>query len=205
METKEIISLLNVSQKLSDKIEKMVYAEKIEYSYKKILDDCPGELPQCMFANDGKHLHLRVMDNLQFQYLIDKFPATNKSHTINASSKERIINHSYKLTISNPSVPNNTFPTGLRIVFQHKDLEVWLTVPLNLCMQFFVAGERPITDSEYHYFTGTSLERLRQMRVTKYSFTDYHDTINWYGGDVTLMDADLTETIMSYLYGGRTI
>lgn len=145
-----------------------------------------------------KKIIIKAKNKDEFKQVINTLIPTNTTTTIgSATSKEKELNSPFRLDIENPCAPNSYSIFKIEIKYTSNDIDVEIKLPIDEVNQFVVIGQRGVTDSEYHYFTGTSHAKLRKMQVRAYSFKS--EQIGWYGGDKTLIDETEIENIISFL------
>ena len=145
-----------------------------------------------------KRVIIRAKNKDEFKQVLTTLPPTNHVSVIGSStSKEKELNVPFRLDIENPCAPNSYSKFILKIEYTHNDIELSIELPIESIIEFTTTGTRNITDSEYHYFTGTSYAELRKIKVRSYSFKS--DQISWYGGNKTLTDEPEIENIISFL------
>lgn len=94
---------------------------------------------------------------------------------------------------------------------QHADIKylsnrisVTIKVPVNFYQGIILTSfTRSVTDSEYHYFGGTSMDQIRKMQLRAYKLNIFKEIV-WYGSDVTMWidDIDLREVYEQVLFNG---
>ncbi len=149
--------------------------------------------------NDKKRLVARCKDTNEFKNVLSSFPATNENTVIGTARDSYFadLKTPFKVNINNPASPNSYNSFSVEISYMSNDIDVQCTLPIDCIKDYTSTGERTITDSEYHYFTGVSMERLRRMNVRNYNFNSTQ--ISWYGGDKTLKNADVANEIVNSL------
>jgi hypothetical protein len=129
-------------------------------------------------------------------------PPTNSTTTIGSATKHKaILNTPFRIDIDNPCTPNQYRNFTIGVHYTSTDIEVRLSVPITDLVQFMVAGERHVSDSEYHYFSGYTHQQLSKLKVRCYSFNG--PQINWYGGSKTATSETLISEIIETIKNAK--
>lgn len=143
---------------------------------------------------------LNIESKEQFKTILERLPVTNTQQKISSSGKNDgdIINHPFRIDINNPPVCNSSQQYEFRINYTSDKYDVDIHVPINLVKEFVTTGQRNITDCEHHYFTGWSMEKMRNHKLMTYLFKN-GGSISWFGGTKTSTDLDNIEEIINFL------
>lgn len=176
-------------ENLNAKFELEVFAKRIS---------CGVKHNACLFSKRN-FISFEPKTIEEAQTLLNNIKPTNVKQVIGTVTDKyyKTFDSPYQLSIDNPASPSNYNPFTLKIKFEYNDVDIWIKIPINLITDYkFVAGARNITDSEYHYFTGTSMSNLRKM-VVKYFNFNHTSVINFYGGGKNLYCPIETDKIIS--------
>lgn len=145
-----------------------------------------------------KRIVVQQADKAAFIDIISKLPPTNKTQEINsASGKERTLSTPFKINIENPCTTSQWTRHEVHISYISNNIEVEIELPIENIKNYITSGTRNITDSEYHYFPGYGLEKLKRMQVLAYSFIA--EQMSWYGGNKTLLNENAINDIIAFL------
>ena len=61
-------------------------------------------------------------------------------------------------------------------------LDIWIRMPISFYKDYLGIEHRSLSDSEYHYYTGVSLKRLREMKVRAYVWSRFKN-LRFVGGE----------------------
>jgi hypothetical protein len=137
------------------------------------------------------------------QRLLNALEPYNTSHEIKGASTKNFLGYMYRLDIANDI---NQEPK-VKIQFNLVDLKnIWVTFPLSMINEikeytftdeFLHRSYREVTDSEYHYFTGSSYKQIREMRLPRLTFKGKN--IGWYGGGCTSLCDLKSKEMINYI------
>lgn len=133
--------------------------------------------------------------------LLKIFEPSEVSCVVGSSGKDRLLSIPWRIDVINPCKPSELFPFCLQVYYQSKQYSITIQVLANTLTGYLIAGERNIYDTEHHYFTGQSYDKLRNMKVRCYGFGAF-EKISWYGGDITLLDTHRALEIIEVLKKG---
>lgn len=184
---------------LQSQIEKLTN----EFNFKQMISQVLPDIKTLAFLtghnNDKKRLIATCKNPTEFKTVLSLFPATNK-HTVIGTERDSYyvdLPTPFNIKIDNPASPNQWHSFAVKISYISNDIDIQCELPIACINDYVRTDERAITDSEYHYFTGYSHQKLTQMRVRQYNFKSTQ--ISWYGGDKTLTNADMANNIVSEL------
>jgi len=132
--------------------------------------------------------------------MLDAFPPTRFETNILKS----VISSPYRLILENPCSISRFSSFTLKVGWVHEELELHFNIPVEYVKDFTLPTSRHITDSEYHYFTGTDIKYLTTMMVPRRVF-NRSQVINWYGGDQTLLCVDTINKILESIKTNKSI
>lgn len=134
-----------------------------------------------------------------FKKVFKEYPPTNEETIIGYAGKDStVLKSPYRLDLENPCRQNNYSRFEVKIQYMSDDINMRITLPVEAVQDFVKRTGRSITDSEHHYFTGTSRRELNEMRVTAYHWNGT-EQIGWYGGNRTLTNIETTNKIIEEL------
>lgn len=174
----------NIPAELQTKFEKEIK----EFNFKQGVNaSLPGiEILAYLGYKDKFNISARCKNLDEFKTVLSAYPATNKQTIIGTAgnSSFAVLNTPFRVDIDNPARPSNTFPFCYKVSWESGDIEISVSIPIELAPDFSRRIDRGIYDSEYHYFIGQPYSKLKSMRVTAYTFNG--SVISWYGGNKTL-------------------
>jgi len=185
-------------------LEKKIKALKLEDSFKNKVKKDLKKIDHLAFMggyeDDEPRLIAKCKDFNEALSVLKLYPPTNKQTVIGTAgdSYYKTLNAPFNIKLENPPVCNSSQTFQFEISYTSGKIDVQIELPINLFMEFVTRESRNITESEYHYFTGSSYDRLRSMKVMCYRFNN-SNVINWYGGDKTLLDEIEIQNIIDSL------
>lgn len=151
-----------------------------------------------ILSSGKKRIIVRAKTIDEFKQAFSALPPTNHTTLIgSATSKEKVLNVPYRVDIDNPASPNQYHNFKFEITYRSNNIEVNIEMPIGFINEFTSRSDRNVSDSEYHYFTGVSEQKLRTMKVMCYNFKGAQ--ISWYGGNKTLTDENTINEIIHHL------
>jgi hypothetical protein len=133
----------------------------------------------------------KLSDKSQFCELLKAFkPSTD---FIEVGNDKKRIESPFRVTIENPC----KYARFVSVSWQSGEYNISAKLPESLLSDFLTPTKRNLYDSEYHYFTGVSMRKLREMQVLKMNFKA--PQINFYGGKVVLNCPEEIAAIIDYL------
>lgn len=184
-------------------LESKIKALTVEYSFKQDIAESLPNIETLAFLGGIKDNRKRLVAKCktigEFNEVFEKYAPTNENTVIGTATDKFHSNLQtpFRLNIDNPCKPNQWNYFKLSISYTSNDIDVEITLPIETILEFTTIGQRTITDTEYHYFTGISQSKLCQMRVRCFSFKG--DQINFYGGSKTLNNVDSINQIIKHL------
>jgi hypothetical protein len=134
------------------------------------------------------------------KYIIGSLRCKETETLIGSASRESWLNMSgYTLRFDN-GINNH----HADIKYLSNRTSVTIKLPVNFYQGIILTTfRRSVTDSEYHYFGGTSMSEIRRMQLTAYKLNIFKEIV-WYGSDVTMWidDVDLREVYEDVLFNG---
>lgn len=151
--------------------------------------------------NEVKYTKDEILTHIQT--IIATLPPTKNNVLTFASGKDIHTVNPYVLHFNNGVNTHNA-------EIQYISGEYW--VHIKLPISFYEGDEilerysRNVSDSEYHYFGGTSMSELRRMQLRAYRLRMFDHT-KYYGGDVNcyLMKEEAKEQFESIVLTGKKI
>lgn len=121
------------------------------------------------------------------------------SHRVKHGNFEHDIINPYRVQIENSSRGYSKLKLTTYLI---NNFMIWVEIDFNLLPYYIIdkytnLSYRNVTDSEYHYFTGYSMKRLRELKIPARRFNGYQ--LSWYGGDKTLLSHDKNTVYSSVL------
>lgn len=101
---------------------------------------------------------------------------------------------------------NNINDNYVLLSYYSNRIHVRIEIPISFYEAINKRDFRKVYDSELHYFGGISQRQINEMRILKYT-SQYFDTINWYGGDVSVYckSDEMTEQFNEMVLTGKHI
>lgn len=148
---------------------------------------------------DAPRIVVKVKTAAEFKAVLAAYPATNEKTTIGTATDKfhAVLNSPFRVDIDNPACCSTYSNFLYKIRWESGDIEISVEMPIEAAPDFCRRIDRNIFDCEYHYFTGTTISKLQNMRVTAYTFNG--DCINWYGGNKTLTSESEINDIIEFL------
>lgn len=148
---------------------------------------------------DQKRIIAKCKTKAEAAEVLAKYPATNNITSIGTATEKSHVEYenSFRIDIDNPPTYNSSQYYKYCISYESNGIDMQITIPVTEMPEFSERKERGITDSEYHYFTGVSMAKLRTMVVPCYVFKA--PQVNWYGGNKTLKDVNEVECFINSL------
>lgn len=142
----------------------------------------------------------RCKDAEEFKQVLRTLPPTNENTTIGTATDKyyKLLNSPFRTDIENPAQAGNYSKHLIKFSYQSGKYDIQIELPISFVSDFVTATERPITDSEYHYFIGYSHNELRNLRVRSYRFNCMEE-MGWYGGNKTLLRETEINKIINFL------
>lgn len=183
-------------------INKQIKELKAEDAFKKLTQKKLKKIDNLTYISCVKKvINAKCKSFLEAKTVLNAFPPTNKQTIIGTATDKyhSKLKTPFKITIHNPCQPSNSFNFEIQISYNCEDIDANITLPIELIKEFVITSSRSVTDSEYHYFIGYSIEKLRQLKCMQYEFKGVlnDECINWYGGDKTLTKTKMIEDIMN--------
>lgn len=188
-------------------LESKIKALTVEFNFKNEIAESLPNIEILAFLSgiedNQKRLVAKCKTIDQFNEVFEKYAPTNENTVIGTATDKFYSNLQtpFRLNIDNPCKPNQWNYFKLSISYTSNDIDVEITLPIETISDFTTIGQRTITDSEYHYFTGISQIKLHQMRVRCFSFKG--DQINFYSGSKTLNNVDSINQIIKHLTNSK--
>lgn len=183
------------TNKLQQQIAELTAKHEFEEYTNSIL---PGIKTLSILSNGKKRIVIEGKTKDDFVKTLSVLHPTNTETLIGSATKhEATLITPFRINIENPCSPSQYRNFQIEISYTSNDIDVDINLPIELVKDFVLRSERNITDSEYHYFTGTSMTQLRTMKVMCYVFNA--SQISWYGGNKTLTDIDTISNIIDSL------
>lgn len=146
-----------------------------------------------------KTLNIEPKTKEDFQEILKLLPPTNKETRIGSAGKdEKILKSPFRLDLINPCQTGRFSSFEMKVYYDSNGINLRIKVPIELVTDFIKRGSRYITDSEHHYFIGSSHSELRKMTVTQYYWNN-PNYMSWYGGNKTLMDTKEIKEVIKHL------
>lgn len=139
----------------------------------------------------------RCKNTDEFKQVLRTLPPTNTTTTIGTATDRhyKVLNTPFRTDIENPAQAGRFSYYLITFGYQSGKYDIQIELPISFVSEFVTSTERPITDSEYHYFIGYSHNELRNLRVRSYRFNCL-DEMGWYGGNKTLLnEAEITKIV----------
>jgi len=189
--------------KQTKELDKKIAALRMEHEFKGMVADVIPGIDTLAYLtgheNDKKRILAKCKTPDEFKAVLAAFPATNSNTIIGTASDKYYADLAtpYRLDIDNPARPNQWHNFAITIAYTSGEIDIKIELPIQFVADYVTTGERGVTDSEYHYFTGSSYQELRKMRVRAYNFKA--NQMGWYGGNKTLLDVSEIGHIISHL------
>lgn len=188
---------------LNKQIEKLKNEDKLKTSTKRKL----GKIEHLAYLTGHDDEQARICPRCknpgELKAVLSAFPPTNKETVIGTATDKyyKVLKTPYNMRINNPCQPSNSYNFELQISYDSKGKDISITIPIEFVQDFVRPNQRHITNSEYHYFTGHSMNELRNMRVRCFLFLNplNDEIISWYGGDQTLLKVSEINKIIAHL------
>lgn len=185
-------------------LDKKIKALKLEEAFKTKVKKELKKIDHLAFMtgheDDEPRLVARCKDFKEALLVLKLYPPTNKKTVIGTAGDSYFatLKTPFHVKLDNPCSPSIHHSFQLELSYESNKVDVQIELSIDLFMDFVNCGERNITDSEYHYFTGVDYGRLRSMKVMCYNFKA-DKVINWYGGDKSLLDEQEIQKIIDSL------
>lgn len=159
----------------------------------------PGIKAYAIISEWKKHTTFLISANVEnsesFKQILSAYPPTNiVSEVSTAGTKNfKVINSPFRIDIQNPPMHKRTFS----IQYQSNGREISVKLPEELIEEFTTKSERQVCDTEHHYFTGRSLQAIKNMRLYSRNFKG--EQMGWYGGSKTLLSETEIEKIINHI------
>lgn len=124
--------------------------------------------------------------------ILNNFKCTENPFVTGAD--DIVVDSGFKITIQN--TPNQG--SNLLITYKSENYHINIETSIEFIKNFSVKSERKIYESEYHYFIGITMKNLSIMKINSMRFNSFN-TINWYGGNITLKEVDEINKIINHL------
>lgn len=185
-----------MSKTLQQKIDELTK----EQSFKEFATTRLGEIKHLAFLSghdkEIPRLVITTTTLTEVQFIFTEFPATNITTEIGIGTKHEVtLSTPYRINIDNPARPSQYRDFTVEIHYFSSEIDIEIDIPLSLIPDFFIPTKRNISDSEYHHFTGVSINELRSLKIRTYDFKG--EQIKWYGGDRTLIDVPVIQSIIT--------
>ena len=163
---------------------------KIEKAEKDFSDHFSCE--KTVFYSFGSlHIRPKVTTKKELISILKYYESTESKFTVNHKGKKTVF-LPYRIEIEN-SVRESNFI----IEYVSNDKKIHISCPIDwLIPDYAFESRRNLFSSEYHYFTGVSQRKLREMRIRCFV---WHTTnsLPWYGGNNTLICEEMIQNIMA--------
>lgn len=148
---------------------------------------------------DTPRISVDAKDTGEFKAVLKAYPATNEQTTIGTATDKHysVLNTPFRVDIENPASCTQYSPFLYKISWVSGDIDLSVSIPIETAPDFCRRIEREIYNSEHHYFTGVSMNKLHNMRVPAYTFNA--PCVSWYGGNKTLNHEGEIENIIEHL------
>lgn len=184
---------MKTDAQLFEEIEEM----KKEHSFKKEINEKLSGIDHIAFLHKiydtTKMIVVTCKNENEFKFVHNLFPITKNTHTVGNDNK--VINSPYRININNPAIQTKFNGFSVNVKWVSNEIGVECKLPIELAKEFIFPEKRRLSDCEYHYFTNCT--DLHQMKVRSYCFKK--NQIKWYGGSVTLIDAEEIKNIITHL------
>ena len=214
------------TEEAAETLQKIVHEGVMKNVFNKYFPEWWSKDRYTTFLSQGKrHLTIRCSAFSDFKQIYKHFkPTTDRTYIKSASSKTKVLNTPFRVDIDNHPEPQiflrseneNSVRSVLKIKYKSEIkmpqdvFDIHITVCFNadkllknheIFKEIISEGERKIYDSEHHYFTGLSLNKIKQKRIACLDFND-PNTIKWYGGNQTLINTWHIDNILAFLMEG---
>lgn len=189
-----------MNTQIKEQVKKLIEDDKLKQealkmfpNYKPftIIHEWKGEKEKCIYIT------LENKDNVKD--ILNIAPPINKTNIVEVNGKQTELSTPFRINLENPAQPAFSYIHRIEIIYKAKKHTVKITLPIKEIEQFVVRTSRRITDCEYHYFVGMSYEKLIRHTVMAYEFKYNVNVVNWYGGNKTLLDANVVNEIINHL------
>lgn len=167
---------------LQDPLQKAIDKLKDEFDFKASVANFLPEVEKLVYLSDvkitTKCLHLNLCKKYEkstvelLKIIKETYPATGENFVHSHKGKVQTASK-YKLT-SNNGVRDNYF------TIQYNSNDIAITIKLPRTFYNTTTHYRGVTDCEYHYFGGTSMEEIRKMRIPCY-VANHFRTLSYFG------------------------
>jgi len=124
---------------------------------------------------------------------------TNKTNKLGFAGKDdEIINTPYHVSFDSPARVTPYTRPQLKIVYACGEIDIWLTMPSELVKELRGTGNRSVTDSEYHYFTGISMRKIREISIPTYYLLG-GESQSYYGGQKTARNVEAIDKLIAFI------
>lgn len=185
---------------LNEQIKHLKAEDKFKKETKKALKNIEH---LCYISDKDFRIIPKCKNVEEFNQVLKAFKPTNKQTVIGTArdSYFKTLKTPFEIKLLNPCIPNQWNNFNIQIEYKSGKNDINITLPIETVKDFIIIESRKITDSEYHYFIGTTLAELHRMQVRSYNFKGLcnDEVINWYGGDKTLLKLTMINDIIKTL------
>lgn len=173
---------------LEDKISEL----RREYTFKIYIEDhFVGVDKSSYLSGNKRHVNFNNPKREDICKILEHFEPTKMRYEFSHSS-EVVLESQFRMELQ-----NSIRDIGFRIMYESNDVDVWINLDIDRIEGFINKTSRPVYDTEHHYFGGTSMKRIREMRIDSRNFKGRE--IGWYGGNRTLVCEEQVAEIMKSL------
>lgn len=135
--------------------------------------------------------------------VMKEYPPTNKTNKLSFAAKDDIIiDTPYHITFTSPVRVSTFSKPECKIQYSHGEVGIWLKFPSELVRERVIGGTRKVTASEYHYFGGVPMAKIRQMSISTYALKD-GDNVGYYGGNKVARNETAIQEFIDYIMGEK--
>lgn len=110
--------------------------------------------------------YFEIKESKELAEILNTFKPVNTETELSFTGKDSVfVKSSYRITTK-----SGVNESGIRIEWQVTDIEIYVTCPIEMIVDFVSLYMREPNDCEYHYFPCMSHKQIMEIQIPAYSF-----------------------------------